>query len=256
MQGETLTVSLLCGFLLVLARVAGTFVFVPLPGIRSGPEPVRAVLAISFTLTLFSRWPMVPVGELTMGRMTGWLLCEVTLGLTIGIAVGLLAEAFLLAAQMIGLQAGYAYASAVDPATQADSSVLLVMVQLIAGLLFLALGLDREIVRIFARSLETQPPGTFLLTRPTAEVIIRLAGSMFSTALRLAMPALALLILVDLGLALLGRLNAQLQLLTLAFPVKMLAAIGMLAWISVLFPMVYRGSGREMLDAIRGVVGR
>ena len=48
--------------------------------------------------------------------------------------------------------------------------------------------------------------------------------------MRLALPVVALLMLVDLALALLGRLNAQLQLLTLAFPAKMLAALLLLAW--------------------------
>ena len=44
-------------------------------------------------------------------------------------------------------------------------------------------------------------------------------------ALRLALPVVALLLMVDVALALLGRLNQQLQLLALAFPAKMLTAL-------------------------------
>ncbi len=45
-----------------------------------------------------------------------------------------------------------------------------------------------------------------------------------------------MLILVDVSLALLGRLNAQLQLLTLAFPAKMLTALVVLSAVAGLFP--------------------
>ena len=106
----------------------------------------------------------------------------------------------------------------VDPSTQADSGILVVFAQLTAGLLFFALGLDREVIRAFARSLDAFPAGSFALAPAGAEQILRLASGMFSVGLRLAMPAMALLLLVDLALALLGRLNAQLQLLMLAFP--------------------------------------
>jgi flagellar biosynthesis protein FliR len=41
-------------------------------------------------------------------------------------------------------------------------------------------------------------------------------------------------------LALLGRINAQLQLLTLAFPAKMLTTLIMLSWLSATFPRVLR----------------
>ncbi|MBM3775104.1 MAG: hypothetical protein FJW37_08050 [Acidobacteria bacterium] len=245
--------ALLIGFLLALARVAGVLTFLPLPGIRSGPEPARVVLALSFTLALFSSWPLAP-DDLSAGRLAGWMLAEAALGIAIGLAASFLAEAFVMAAQIIGLQAGYAYASTIDPSTQADSGILLVFVQLIAGLLFLALGLDREIIRILAQSFDTQPPGGFLITPRAAESLLRLGASLFSVAFRLALPVVALLVLVDLGLALLGRLNQHLQLLTLAFPVKMLAAILLLAWIAVMFPAVYRGSARGALEAARVVI--
>jgi len=48
---------------------------------------------------------------------------------------------------------------------------------------------------------------------------------------------------VDVALALLGRLNAQLQLLTLAFPAKMLTALLVLSWIAALFPRLLREAG-------------
>ena len=56
--------------------------------------------------------------------------------------------------------------------------------------------------------------------------------------MRLALPVVALLLMVDVALALLGRLNQQLQLLSLAFPLKMLTALLVLSWMAPLFPRI------------------
>lgn len=249
----TLSVATLYGFLLVLARVTAALTFVPLPGVRQGPSAARVVLGVALTVLLFPQWPSVPE-QVPMGRLLGWLVLDAGLGILIGLGVGFVIEAFQVAAQAVGLEAGFAYAYMVDPQTQADSGVLLVFAQLAASLIFFALGLDREVVRIFARSVETFPPGAWLPSAPAVDAILRLGTGMFSTGLRLALPALALLTLMDLALALLGRLNAQLQLLTLSFPVKLLAAVAVLAWLVPLFPRVFGGYGWQVFKGLRAVI--
>jgi len=115
----TLPLSYLIGFLLVLARVAGVFVFVPLPGIKSGPEMARVVLSLGITFALFPQWSANRISEPDIGLLLTWMMAEAALGVTIGLAVAFVTEAFMLAAQFLGLQAGYAYASTIDPTTQA-----------------------------------------------------------------------------------------------------------------------------------------
>lgn len=233
----TFSVGTLYAFLLVLARVSGALVFVPLPGFRSAVEPARAALAISFTLALAGRWPIVNAA-IDPGVVLIWVAAEAVVGIAIGVSLAIALECFGMAAQILGTQAGYAYASTIDPTSEADSGVLLVMAQLFAGMLFFALGLDRELLRLFARSLEKLPPGTFVPSPSSTEAVIRLGGMLFTFGVRLALPVVALLLLVDVALALLGRLNQQLQLLSLAFPLKMLLALLVLGWTASAYPRV------------------
>ncbi len=250
----TISAGTLFAFLLVLARVGGALVFVPLPGLRGVLEPVRAALAIGFTMALASRWPAVDAAAMSIGKLAALVAGEVTLGIAVGITVAVVLEALVLAAQILGLQAGYAYASTVDPNTEADSGILLVFAQLMAGMLFFAAGLDREVLRLFAETLEKIPPGGYAPGLPAAQTAIRLCGHLLVFGLRLALPVVALLVMVDVSLALLGRLNAQLQLLSLAFPAKMLTGLAVLAWVLPLFPRVLMelaglasGAARRML---------
>jgi flagellar biosynthetic protein FliR len=234
----TLSTGTLFGFLVVLARVSGALVFVPLPGLRAAPAPARIALALGFTMALASRWPSLGGADVRAGTLAAWVAAEAALGIAIGISVAIVLEAFTLAAQILGLQAGYAYASTIDPNTDADSGVLLVFAQLMAGMLFFTLGLDREVLRLFAQTLDRIPAGAYTLGVGSAESIIRLGSSLFTTGVRLALPVVALLLMVDIALALLGRLNQQLQLLSLAFPLKMLIALVVLGWVATSFPRI------------------
>jgi flagellar biosynthesis protein FliR len=251
----SLSLGTLCAFLLVLARVSGAFVFVPLPGANATPGVARAVLAVGLTLALNSRWPLVDVASLTPAQLTGWALVEAGLGIGIGVAMSMILEVFVLSAQLLSMQAGYGYATTIDPTTQADSGILLVFAQLFSGLLFFSLGLDREILRWFAASLDRVPPGSYRFGLSSADSLIHLAGNLFTIALRLALPVIALMVMVDVALALLGRVNAQLQLLTLAFPAKMLIALVVLSWIAVLFPRICREMGELAFAATRHAIG-
>jgi flagellar biosynthetic protein FliR len=243
-------VPALYGFLMVLARVAGAFVFVPLPGVRTGPEAARVLLALAVSAAVFPLWPALPETGPGAGQLALWVTAEAAFGVTAGVAVALLTESLLLACQVIGLQAGYSYASTVDPATEADSNVLQVLAQLAGGLLFFSLGLDRQIVRVFAQSFHACPPGSYMPSLSSADAIVRLGAGMFSTGMRLALPVVAFLVLVDIALALLGRINANLQLLTLAFPVKMMAALALLATVSALFLPLYRSAAERTFHVL------
>jgi flagellar biosynthesis protein FliR len=251
----TLSVGTMYGFLLVLARVGGALIFVPLPGVRSAPEPARIALTLGFTLALYGQWPVVPTAAVTVATLAGWTLAEAAVGIAIGVSVAIALEAFTLAAQVLGLQAGYAYASTIDPNTEADSGILLVFAQLMSGMLFFAMGLDREILRLFAQSLEKVPAGVYVFGRATAEPLIRLGATLFSVGVRLALPVVALLVMVDVALALLGRINAQLQLLLLAFPAKMLTALILLSWISTMFPRILREISGHAWTAAHRMLG-
>jgi flagellar biosynthesis protein FliR len=251
----TLSLGTLYAFLLVLTRVAGAVIFVPLPGLQSTPMPARAAFAASVTLALAARWPTVAVASLSPGRLVAACGAEAAAGIAIGAALAVVLEAFVLAAQVCGLQAGYAYASTVDPNTQADSGILLVFAQLTAGLLFFAVGLDREVLRLFALSLDTMPPGSYTANLASAQALIQLGTSLFSVGLRLAFPVVALLILMDVALALLGRVNAQLQLISLAFPAKMLIALLVLGWVASRLPRMVHELGGLAIHTSRQMLG-
>lgn len=84
---------------------------------------------------------------------------------------------------------------------------------------------------------------------------MELSAGLFTVGARLALPVVALLVMVDVALALLGRLNQQLQLLSLAFPAKMLIALLALSWVAVLYPRIMTEYGGQACAAARRILG-
>jgi flagellar biosynthetic protein FliR len=243
--------SLPIAFALVLTRLAGVFVFVPMPGKDAGPGMARIVFAVACTIALFPRWPALENSTFTPALLTAWLIGEAAFGMSIGLMVSFLTEAMTMGAQLLGLQAGYGYASVVDPTTQADSDVLQVLTQLTSGLLFFSFGLDRLVIRAFALSLEKYPPGQFVLTRSLAETVINLSSNIFTVGFKLALPILGLLLMTEIALGLVGRINSQLQMAANAIPIKVLLTLSTLVAVLRVAPQLYETYASQVFGAIR-----
>lgn len=256
MQSDLLIpVSTLLSFLLVLTRLSGMFIFLPMPG-QGVSSIARIMLCLSLTLALAPQWPDLPAEIPPLSTVVAWILSEAALGLTVGLAVSFLAEAMTFAAQVLSLQAGYGYASIIDPQTETDAGILLVLAQLLALLLFFAFGMEGHMIRTLAASLRVYPPGAFRITPDIAGEVLRLASSVLSIGLRLALPVAALMILIDLALSVLGKLHSQLQLVQLSFSVKLMLCLGVLAGMLVIAKPLYEASGANVVAFLRHTVTR
>ena len=136
---------------LVLARVSGIVALVPIPGLRQFPAQAKIILALGLTVLFMPfAWGRADAAFLhTSGAvwtLAGWVAAEAVFGLAVGVGVALLLEAFGLAAQVLGFQAGYSYVNMVDPTTQVDASILNVLLTLLGSLLFFAFDLHLFVV--------------------------------------------------------------------------------------------------------------
>lgn len=245
--------STLFGFLFALARISGVFAFLPLAGFRAMPEPARIVFALLMTLMLRADWKASFGAEVAIGRLVAGLAAEAGLGLAIGVALAIVFEVFQMAAQAVGLQAGFGYASTIDPNSGADSTVLLTVAQLTAGLLFFVSGADRLLVKELAQSLRLLPPESFTLKQAWGTALFQFAAAIFSSGLRLAAPLIALLLLADASLAILGRVQQQLHLISLTMPLKLGASMLILSATIVLHPGFFESlmtSWTRLIDGI------
>ena len=246
----------LARFLLALTRLGLAFLFVPLPGVRSVPEVVRAMLIVSVAAVIVPVLPASMALPASPGAFAWALAGEALYGLAAGVVIALLAEVLTFAMQAFALQAGYSYASSIDPNSEADSGVLLVLALLVSNLLFFSLGGHHMIIRAFARSLDIWPVGGAAASIAWADAVRRLGGSILELSVRLALPVAGLLLLAEVALGVVSRIQSQLQLLSLAFPVKMLGTLAALAALAPMWAAIYRRAFDQSAATLEGMLAR
>lgn len=224
---------------LVFARVGGVMVAAPLFGQKSIPVQAKVLLSVllAVILTGFADGPL----PAHIGHPVGFILAvayEALTGLLIGYAVRFVFWAVEFAGEMIGFQTSLSMAQAFDPMTGAASNPLGRIVSWAFMLLFVLLDGPQEIVVSLARSFAAVPLGGASLAA-SGPVLLSWTGGFFSTAVRLAMPFLVALFLVDVGLGVFARVVPQADLFSISLPLKLLAGIAIsIAFVASFWPLV------------------
>ncbi len=242
-------------FLGVWARIAGLFSFLPVPGLKSPVDPPRLLMGLILAFCLMPDWHAAALAKAPISGLLLLILHEAVFGVCTSLVVNLIFEAFQFGAQVLAQQAGFSYASTIDPTNDTDSGVLLILCQLLCGFFSISMGLDRQLIAIVAGSLVTIPPGSFAASWQSFDQVTRLGGLMFETGLRLALPAVAVFLALDILLAILSRLEQQLQLTAILFPAKTAGAILVTASLVAGFPQAFETMVRVCLDHVRTAVG-
>jgi flagellar biosynthetic protein FliR len=125
---------------------------------------------------------------------------------------------------------------------------------LMGTLVVLAAGLDRILLASMVRSFRVVPLGSFAMAPVTALGIVRAAGGIFLAALELAAPILAATLLVEISVALLGKLSPQLPVMSLTVPLKTLTGFALLTGSLALWPRFIEARFGGLLDLAEKLV--
>ena len=223
-----MTVSLSGGqvalLFLVMMRCTGLVFAAPLFGHHAIPTLVKFGLAACFAVALAT-----PAGA---GAGTRPLVLaapiELVIGLSLGFILSLSFQAVELAGRVISLQLGLSLGSVFSPTQEEASTAIDPFFSVLAGLLFLAMGLHLAIVRVLANSFAVYPvgagwPADLALTGAQTTALAMELG------VRVALPIALVLLLVELSVALLARAIPQINVFILGLPLKMLVGFAVLA---------------------------
>lgn len=230
---------------LATARVLSFLSSLPVMGVRTVPGPVRIALALCVAVgmlpTIQAAGALAPATPLTLALA---LAIEILVGLVLAFTAVALFATVQFAGEMIGVQMGLALANVIDPTSDQQISTLSQVFNLVAVLVFLTVDGPGELLRAFSESFVAWPPGAFMPDSQSMLLAVQQVGTLFSMALRIALPVITTLMLVSLTLGIVGRTVPQLNILVLGFPIKILVGIFV---ISVSVPLF----GESIADTLR-----
>jgi len=210
-------------WVLVLTRMTGLMITLPGLGQERVPRTVRAAMVASMTIIIA---PVVPLPDLmpqSIWTLVGFMACELFVGLILGVVVSWLIEMVSLAGQLLDMQMGFAFAQMVDPATSQSTAFSGVILMQCTMLFIFVSGLHHRMILALVESYKILPMGYAPPIRPME--MIALFGLLLAKGFQLAMPVLLCLMLVNALEAFAAKFMPQLQLIQLAFPVKI--AVGL-----------------------------
>lgn len=231
---------------LALVRVSGVVAFASFFSSTALPMRAKAVFALAVAYLLAPLVATLPNAraEITFSALLG----EVAVGLVYGLTLALLNEMLLFAGQIAGLQFSFSLVNLLDPASAIQTPLLGELFQLMGTLVIVTAGLDRILLASMVRSFRVAPLGSYAMAPVTTLAIVRAAGGIFLAAVELAAPVLAATLLVELAIALMGKLSPQLPVMSLTVPLKTLTGFALLAGSLALWPRFVEARFDTLLD--------
>jgi flagellar biosynthetic protein FliR len=215
-------------FALILVRVGALIIVAPLFSMKSVPVVIKAALVSVLSLMVMStmepRLDLVQFGALEIG---GAVLVEALVGGIMGFSLMLLFAALAFTGQLIGIQMGFAIANVVDPTSRQQVGILAQILNLFGLALFLAVDGHLYLLQALFKSFETVPLGG---ASPQHNLIVaslvQQGSEIFSLGLKIGLPVVCVVLLVNCGLATLARTVPQVNIFVIGFLITI--SIGLL----------------------------
>jgi flagellar biosynthetic protein FliR len=217
-------------FVLVLTRLSGLFLMVPVFGPRAVPLRVRALLAVGMaalvTPTHWSAPVVAPANLLELAVLVGR---EAALGMMLGLGVLILLAGLQLAGAIVEQMSGMQLADVLSPSTDTNVPVFSQLLELVALAVFLAIGGHRQVFGALLDSFQWMPPGQVRLSSDWLAALSDLMTQSFSLGIRAAAPVVIALLLAVLIQGLISRTLPQLNVMAVGFSANALLLLATLS---------------------------
>lgn len=208
--------------LLIFSRWAGMVMIAPVFGARGVPGMVKLWFALSLSVVLYplvlAETPVIPSELLPL---SGIIIKEVLVGLTLGFIINLVTAVMQGAGQLIDFQIGFMMGNTIDPINGMQSPMTGNFLVIVTTMLLLATNSHHYIIAAMARSYEFLPINPSALPN-SVEFFIKITGRVVALSLQISMPVFGGLLLADIGVGLLSKTVPQLNMFSVIFAVKII----------------------------------
>jgi flagellar biosynthesis protein FliR len=220
---EALLLAQLSTYFWPFFRIAGLVMVAPVFGTRLVPARVKLALAVALTMAIGPALDSPPAAEWSIAAVLA-IANELMLGIVIGFVLQMLFDALVIAGQTIAMTMGLGFATMVDPQRGVSVPLVSQFFVILGILVFLTLDGHLALLALLAESFELIPIGV-PLGRDSLWGLMAEGGEMFAGALRIALPAVTALLVVNLAFGVMSRAAPTLNLFAIGFPTALLLGL-------------------------------
>jgi flagellar biosynthetic protein FliR len=202
-------------------RALALFSALPVLGTRTVPTRVRIALAAFVALAAQASLPEPPAVALDSPQAFILVLQQMVVGLALGFSVRLVFAAVEFAGEIIGLQMGLNFAGFFDPATASTGTATARFFGTTIAWLFIVGGGHLLVIAVLVQSFQAFPVAPEPLALLRAAQPQRWGAEIFSMGLWIALPLVAMLLMVNLVLGVISRVASQINVFSVGFPITL-----------------------------------
>jgi flagellar biosynthetic protein FliR len=202
-------------------RIGACLMVAPVFGTSYVPPRVRIVLAGALTLIALPLLP--PVEGLTVLSADGVIttIQQIIVGVALGFALQLMFDALTLGGQIIANGMGLGFAFNIDPLRGVTTPALGQFYSLLGVLVFLALDGHVALIDTLITSFRGLPIGPRGLGPEALHSLANWGDRLFLGALRVALPGMTALLVINLAFGVMARAAPSLNLFAVGFPITL-----------------------------------
>jgi flagellar biosynthesis protein FliR len=207
-------------FALETVRIAGVLTSAPLLW-TDAPVMVRGALVFLMAVVGHGASPVAPVPLDSIERVAVVAPSELLVGVAMGFVVRLAIAGAEMAGEFASPLLGLGAASLFDPHAQTSETALTRILRQMILLMSLLLGVHRVLIASLLASFRILPLGSWIDPGLALPDLIRYSAATMAAGLRLALPIVAAILLLQLGLAFVSRAAPSLQIFSIGFAVTL-----------------------------------
>lgn len=213
-------------------RISAFLMVAPIVGTRLVPARIRLMLALLISMVLVPNLPAMPMLDSVSIPAFILVIQQVLIGVGMGLVLQVLLQIFVVAGQMIAMQMGLGFASMMDPANGVSVAVLSQFHLMLVTLLFLSMNGHLAMIEVLTESFYTLPVGGGFFTTNALWSLVGWGSWMFSSALLMALPAVASLLIINFSMGIVTRAAPQLNIFAIGFPFMLIIGL-CIVWITM-----------------------
>lgn len=249
---EILSVDYILASFLIFVRVSSLFLTAPYFSSAAFPAQIKIFFALLTSILLY---PVIPAQNVMIDPQSGVIdmltaiLVEVLVGAALGMVGQIVFAGLELAGRLISLKIALGFASLVDSMTQQQSTIVSNLFNMLAVLIFLAIGGDKMYLHGLVQSFQVVPleQAQIQLAGP---FMIEIATYLFVIGVQITAPFIIVLFLVDLSLAIFARIMPQANIMFIALPIKLGVGFILLYLVAPYLPVAFEMMFTRMFDFI------
>lgn len=215
--------------LIIFVRILGAVIFLPIIEETKVPK----IVLIGFSLAIsFSVFFSIDVQKIYytphLVSYTFLLIKEIIVGLVIGFVVKIFFQIYPFVGSLLSTQGGLGMSMVMDPTAGTQSALIGRLYNLGLGVFFVLSGGYHWLIRTLVESFEGIPINQELFGPQIVMNIVKVIALYFEIGLKLAIPIVSVVLVVDFAMGILARTVPQMNMFVIGIPLKMIVMFSLM----------------------------